>query len=87
MPEYPGIHSSYHILTTPSFQQGTVRSFPCLWKTGVLLNGAVIIQNSHEVFGGSGLGLFVSRQLAALMGGRIDVSSEIGMCGMYSWVP
>ncbi|CCO30021.1 multi-sensor signal transduction histidine kinase [Rhizoctonia solani AG-1 IB] len=34
--------------------------------------------NSHEVFGGSGLGLFVSRQLATLMGGRIDVSSEIG---------
>ncbi|KAG8767744.1 hypothetical protein FRC12_006069 [Ceratobasidium sp. 428] len=34
--------------------------------------------NSHEVFGGSGLGLFVSRQLATLMGGKIDVSSEIG---------
>ncbi|CAE6471953.1 unnamed protein product [Rhizoctonia solani] len=34
--------------------------------------------NSHEVFGGSGLGLFVSRQLATLMGGRIDVSSDIG---------
>ncbi|QRW07342.1 protein-histidine kinase [Ceratobasidium sp. AG-Ba] len=34
--------------------------------------------NSHEVFGGSGLGLFVSRQLTTLMGGRIDVSSEIG---------
>ncbi|KAF8714658.1 His Kinase A (phosphoacceptor) domain, partial [Rhizoctonia solani] len=39
---------------------------------------AVTAQNSHEVFGGSGLGLFVSRQLATLMGGRIDVSSEIG---------
>ncbi|KAF8603054.1 hypothetical protein BDV93DRAFT_178308 [Ceratobasidium sp. AG-I] len=34
--------------------------------------------NSHEVFGGSGLGLFVSRQLATLMGGKIDVSSEMG---------
>ncbi|KAG8744044.1 hypothetical protein FRC10_010933 [Ceratobasidium sp. 414] len=34
--------------------------------------------NSHEVFGGSGLGLFVSRQLATLMGGKIDVSSKIG---------
>ncbi|CUA71218.1 protein-histidine kinase [Rhizoctonia solani] len=34
--------------------------------------------NSHEVFGGSGLGLFVSRQLATLMGGRIDVSSDVG---------
>ncbi|KAF8324461.1 uncharacterized protein EI90DRAFT_3129926 [Cantharellus anzutake] len=34
--------------------------------------------NSHEVFGGSGLGLFVSRKLCELMGGRIEVSSEYG---------
>lgn len=34
--------------------------------------------NSHDVFGGSGLGLFVSRQLCELMGGRIEVSSVYG---------
>ena len=32
------------------------------------------LYNSHNVFGGSGLGLFVSRKLCDLMGGRIDVS-------------
>ncbi|KAG8850364.1 hypothetical protein FRB96_000428 [Tulasnella sp. 330] len=34
--------------------------------------------NSHEVFGGSGLGLFVSRKLCELMGGNIEVSSVYG---------
>ncbi|KIO32181.1 hypothetical protein M407DRAFT_18753 [Tulasnella calospora MUT 4182] len=34
--------------------------------------------NSHEVFGGSGLGLFVSRKLCELMGGNIDVDSVYG---------
>ncbi|KAG8934381.1 hypothetical protein FRC01_003338 [Tulasnella sp. 417] len=34
--------------------------------------------NSHEVFGGSGLGLFVSRKLCELMGGNIDVDSIYG---------
>lgn len=34
--------------------------------------------NSHDVFGGSGLGLFVSRKLCDLMGGRIEVSSVYG---------
>ncbi|THH05145.1 hypothetical protein EW145_g5011 [Phellinidium pouzarii] len=34
--------------------------------------------NSHNVFGGSGLGLFVSRKLCDLMGGRIDVDSVYG---------
>ncbi|KAL5490593.1 hypothetical protein ACEPAI_5427 [Sanghuangporus weigelae] len=34
--------------------------------------------NSHNVFGGSGLGLFVSRKLCDLMGGRIDVDSTFG---------
>jgi len=34
--------------------------------------------NSHNVFGGSGLGLFVSRKLCELMGGRIDVDSVYG---------
>ncbi|CAE6427632.1 unnamed protein product [Rhizoctonia solani] len=32
--------------------------------------------NAHHVFGGSGLGLFVCRQLCNLMGGRIEVVSE-----------
>ncbi|GAB1518066.1 hypothetical protein RhiTH_001124 [Rhizoctonia solani] len=32
--------------------------------------------NAHHVFGGSGLGLFVCRQLCSLMGGRIEVVSE-----------
>jgi len=34
--------------------------------------------NSHDVFGGSGLGLFVSRKLCDLMNGRIDVDSIYG---------
>ncbi|CCO32341.1 hypothetical protein BN14_06400 [Rhizoctonia solani AG-1 IB] len=34
--------------------------------------------NAHHVFGGSGLGLFVCRQLCNLMGGRIEVVSEQG---------
>ncbi|KAG8997175.1 hypothetical protein FRB93_000461 [Tulasnella sp. JGI-2019a] len=34
--------------------------------------------NSHEVFGGSGLGLFVSRKLCELMGGNIEVNSVYG---------
>ncbi|KAG8979497.1 hypothetical protein FRC05_008486 [Tulasnella sp. 425] len=34
--------------------------------------------NSHDVFGGSGLGLFVSRKLCELMGGNIDVDSVYG---------
>ncbi|KEP52551.1 putative multi-sensor signal transduction histidine kinase [Rhizoctonia solani 123E] len=34
--------------------------------------------NAHHVFGGSGLGLFVCRQLCNLMGGRIEVVSEPG---------
>lgn len=34
--------------------------------------------HSHNVFGGSGLGLFVSRQLCTLMGGRIEVLSTPG---------
>jgi signal transduction histidine kinase len=42
-------------------------------------------QNSHEVFGGSGLGLFVSRQLCELMGGRIDVRifPKLGLMEVY----
>ncbi|KAG8762531.1 hypothetical protein FRC11_009066, partial [Ceratobasidium sp. 423] len=34
--------------------------------------------NAHHVFGGSGLGLFVCRQMCHLMGGRIEVDSEPG---------
>ena len=34
--------------------------------------------NSHNVFGGSGLGLFVSRKLCELMDGNIDVDSVYG---------
>ncbi|KDN38661.1 hypothetical protein RSAG8_09336, partial [Rhizoctonia solani AG-8 WAC10335] len=34
--------------------------------------------NAHHVFGGSGLGLFVCRQLCHMMGGRIEVVSEPG---------
>ncbi|KAG8680672.1 hypothetical protein FRC08_016113, partial [Ceratobasidium sp. 394] len=33
--------------------------------------------NAHHVFGGSGLGLFVCRQLCSLMGGKIEVVSEL----------
>ncbi|MEM9554677.1 MAG: ATP-binding protein [Acidobacteriota bacterium] len=34
--------------------------------------------STHRRFGGSGLGLVVSRQLSELLGGRLDVSSEPG---------
>ncbi|KAG8934383.1 hypothetical protein FRC01_003340 [Tulasnella sp. 417] len=40
--------------------------------------GELLWSNSHEVFGGSGLGLFVSRKLCELMGGNIDVDSVYG---------
>ncbi|KAI0035068.1 hypothetical protein K488DRAFT_44039 [Vararia minispora EC-137] len=40
--------------------------------------GSVSTINSHNVFGGSGLGLFVSRKLCDLMEGRIDVDSVYG---------
>ncbi|KAJ9104138.1 hypothetical protein QFC19_004122 [Naganishia cerealis] len=33
---------------------------------------------THTVFGGSGLGLFVTRRLTELMGGRIEVDSKLG---------
>ncbi|KAJ9116333.1 hypothetical protein QFC22_004773 [Naganishia vaughanmartiniae] len=33
---------------------------------------------THTVFGGSGLGLFVTRRLTELMGGRIEVDSTVG---------
>ncbi|EIN09171.1 hypothetical protein PUNSTDRAFT_126249 [Punctularia strigosozonata HHB-11173 SS5] len=39
--------------------------------------------NSHDVFGGSGLGLFVSRQLCNLMGGRIGVQSVHGQGALF----
>ncbi|KAJ1307038.1 hypothetical protein OPQ81_008017 [Rhizoctonia solani] len=39
--------------------------------------------NAHHVFGGSGLGLFVCRQLCNLMGGRIEVVSEPGQGAMF----
>ncbi|KAG9079051.1 hypothetical protein FRC06_007983, partial [Ceratobasidium sp. 370] len=39
--------------------------------------------NAHHVFGGSGLGLFVCRQLCSLMGGRIEVVSELGRGAMF----
>ncbi|CAE6499919.1 unnamed protein product [Rhizoctonia solani] len=39
--------------------------------------------NAHHVFGGSGLGLFVCRQLCNLMGGRIEVVSEPGEGAMF----
>lgn len=46
-------------------------------------------QNSHNVFGGSGLGLFVSRKLCDLLGGRIDVSatSSLFKHGFHILVP
>ncbi|KAL1672325.1 hypothetical protein EV122DRAFT_271710 [Schizophyllum commune] len=38
-----------------------------------------------DVFGGSGLGLFVSRKLCNLMGGRIQVTSELGNGAVFSF--
>lgn len=42
-------------------------------------------QNSHDVFGGSGLGLFVSRQLCSLMGGKIGVQSAYGQGATFGF--
>ncbi|CAE6366411.1 unnamed protein product [Rhizoctonia solani] len=39
--------------------------------------------NAHHVFGGSGLGLFVCRQLCNLMGGKIEVVSNLGEGAMF----
>jgi hypothetical protein len=43
-----------------------------------MLSLIAFAQNSHNVFGGSGLGLFVSRKLCDLMDGGIDVDSVYG---------
>ncbi|CAE6495191.1 unnamed protein product [Rhizoctonia solani] len=40
-------------------------------------------KNAHHVFGGSGLGLFVCRQLCNLMGGKIEVVSNLGEGAMF----
>jgi len=57
-----------------------VRAF-CLQVSEILLddeNNSWLGSNSHDIFGGSGLGLFVSRKLCDLMGGNIDVDSVYG---------
>jgi CheY-like chemotaxis protein len=40
---------------------------------------------THVTYGGSGLGLFISRQLAELHGGRIGVSSKAGVGSTFSF--
>lgn len=40
---------------------------------------------THAHYGGSGLGLFISRQLAELHGGRIGVSSEAGVGSTFGF--
>jgi CheY-like chemotaxis protein len=42
-------------------------------------------QRTHVQYGGSGLGLFISRQLSELHGGRIGVSSEAGVGSTFAF--
>jgi signal transduction histidine kinase len=40
--------------------------------------------SSTRRFGGTGLGLVISRNIARLMGGKIDVESQIGAGSVFS---
>jgi PAS domain S-box-containing protein len=42
-------------------------------------------QRTHTQYGGSGLGLFISRQLAELHGGRIGVASKAGVGSTFAF--
>lgn len=70
----PGLKPGDLALLFQRFQQGSAgHNAVELWLMQ-FISGS----NSHEVFGGSGLGLFVSRKLCELMGGNIDVDSVYG---------
>jgi CheY-like chemotaxis protein len=54
-------------------------------KTVLFEKFAQASPRTHVTYGGSGLGLFISRQLAELHGGRIGVSSEAGVGSTFSF--
>jgi signal transduction histidine kinase len=73
----PGLRPDDLALLFRRFQQGSV-STPYIAARRRAHGKRTRPQNSHNVFGGSGLGLFVSRKLCDLMDGRIDVNSVYG---------